>query len=179
MQRRHFVLFVFNFFFWTLAGRPLVPSICSKNYNPFSSVTTSHPSCPIFFLAGASPAKAKQCGRNTLARQMKLAAQLEGRQLKRVICGQALLTAYLGGVDREQHSVGVVWGGGGHSMAWGATLSMGEGHTHLITNHQWPSLLAATLPSWPAVTNDKNTQWTEGKHLHHSIAFPFPFKIVF
>ena len=42
---------------------------------------------------------------------------------------------------------------------WG----MCGGHTHLITSHQWPSLLAA--PSHPTalcVTNDKNTQWTKG-----------------
>ena len=46
------------------------------------------------------------------------------------------------------------------------------GHTHLITNHQWPSLLAGHhLPSWPRVTNDKNTQWALGKHLHHWHSF--------
>ena len=72
---------------------------------------------------------------------MKLAAQLEGRQLKRVICGQALLTAYLGGVDREQHSVGVV-GGGCHTEHAGGAHPPYYQPSMAITAGSHPPILA-------------------------------------
>ena len=70
-------------------ARPSVPSICSKNYDPFSSVTTStsyHPPPqpdPVFFLPS------RLCGPTApKPRQMELAAQLEGAGEKEPFAGR-------------------------------------------------------------------------------------------
>ena len=51
-------------------------------------------------------------------------------------------------------------------------------HTQLITNHQWPSLLAATHPSWPRASQMTKTH--NGQRANICIvAFPFLSRNVF
>ena len=124
LPRTHLVCF--QFLLWealTPTARPSVPSICSKNYNPFSSVTT-HLSCPGQTVRSQNSSKTNEGGRS-----IRGARLVPG--LKRAICGELLtLLSWEGGRPRASHGMG-------------HTKQSSMGHTHLITNHQWPSLLAA------------------------------------
>ena len=109
-----------------------MPSIYPKNYNPFSSVTTLR-SC-----SASDPEPSSSCQgvrsqnsskTNEGGRSIRGARLVPG--LKRAICGELLtLLSWEGGRPRASHGMG-------------HTKQSSMGHTHLITNHQWPSLLAA------------------------------------